>query len=181
MKTLNNEELKKCDIQGQIFEESLMLECSSAVFVRRFMNSDYAKNMDSINYFDLSDYYDVFDSLDEQYGHSRYGKQKYDKDEMFWIGYIYRYWASLYCIASSKVYKIIKPGELRKLYFAYHTLDPSRAIDRIVESKNVKLPYDRKDYNTLGLRLFRELRVGSEKDYVLKDGDEGYYIVEKES
>lgn len=33
--------------------------------------------------------------------------------------------------------KLIKPKELRELFLAYHTLDPSQAIERILEAKNI--------------------------------------------
>ena len=40
---------------------------------------------------------------------------------------------------SARVYKIIKPKELRELFLPYHTLAPSQAIERILEAKGLLL------------------------------------------
>ncbi len=42
-------------------------------------------------------------------------------------------------MTSVQVYKIVKPKELRELFLAYHTLDPSQAIERILEAKGLAL------------------------------------------
>ncbi len=35
--------------------------------------------------------------------------------------------------SSKQIYKLIKPEQLKKLYFPYHSLDPQQAIERILE------------------------------------------------
>ena len=42
-----------------------------------------------------------------------------------------------YQCSSVSVYKTIKPKELRGLFLPYHTLDPSQAIERILEAKGI--------------------------------------------
>ena len=64
---------------------------------------------------------------------------KYNLNELYWIGYLYRYFSYTYNMSSIQVYKIVKPKELRGLYLPYHTLDPSQAIERILGSKNLLL------------------------------------------
>lgn len=54
--------------------------------------------------------------------------ERYSANELYWIGYLYRYWAYTRECGSKSVYKIIKPGDLKKLYFPYHSLDPAQAI-----------------------------------------------------
>ena len=54
----------------------------------------------------------------------------------------YRYFSYTYDLLSSQVYKIIKPKELRGLFLPYHTLDPSQAIERILEAKGLLLDED---------------------------------------
>ena len=39
--------------------------------------------------------------------------------EIYWIGYLYRYFAFIYEISSVQVYKIVKPKELRGLFLPY--------------------------------------------------------------
>ena len=36
-----------------------------------------------------------------------------------------------------QVYKIVKPKELKGLFLQYHTMDPSQAIERIMEAKGL--------------------------------------------
>ena len=42
-------------------------------------------------------------------------------------------------MSSAQVYRIVKPKELRDVYLPYHTLDPSQAIERILEAKGLPL------------------------------------------
>lgn len=39
--------------------------------------------------------------------------------EIYWIGYLYRYFAFIYELSSVQVYKIVKPKELRGLFLPY--------------------------------------------------------------
>jgi hypothetical protein len=98
------------------------------------MNSELAKRMDGVGFaFDSLDVSDAINEVEEQYGTSAYGVEKFSVEEMHWIGYIYRYWAYVAGKSSKQLYKIAKPGKMRKLYFPYHSLDPLQAIERIVE------------------------------------------------
>ena len=80
---------------------------------------------------------DLLALVEEQYGPSGYGSEKYTYNEMYWMGYVYRYYAYTYQCSSVSVYKTIKPKELRGLFLPYHTLDPSQAIERILEAKGI--------------------------------------------
>ncbi len=59
-------------------------------------------------------------------------------------------------MSSIQVYKIVKPKELRGLYLPYHTLDPSQAIERILESKNLLL--DEKKELERQYEIFKRIR-----------------------
>ena len=131
--------LKICSYQGRLFQASLtMTRCSSPIFLRRFMYSDLAVRMDKDGFlFEALDITDAFEELEKQFGESGYGQIRYGPEEMYWIGYLCRYWAYTYECRTKDIYKIIKPGELKNLYFPYHSLDPAGAIERILESKNI--------------------------------------------
>ena len=141
MKSLSKDCLILCDIQAKAFELSLSYcGCSSEIFIRRFMLSEVATLMDNLSFLDTNlQAKDVLDMIDEEYGRSDYGSVKYTANELHWIGYIYRYFAYTYEKSSRQVYRIIKPKELRSLYLPYHTMDPSKAIDMILESKGLAL------------------------------------------
>ena len=102
---------------------------------------------------------DIFERIVEQYGESKYGSVKYSPNEMYWIGYMYRYFSYTYEKSSSQVYKIIKPKELRELFLPYHTLDPSQAIERILEAKGLLL--DEEAELQRQYEIFRKIRMGS--------------------
>ncbi len=137
MKIIDENGLKLCKIQAELFADSLSrLECSSPIFIRRFMNSKVAQRMDSESFlFESCDIDAVFEELNDEFGISTYGKEKFFEQEIYWIGYLYRYWCCVDQKSSKQIYRIIKPKELRDLYYPYHSLDPSQAIERIKEVK----------------------------------------------
>ena len=131
--------LKLCTFQAEIFRESLFqLACGSRIFIRRFMNSDLASRLDAKGFlYESSGVRNALEELELQYGSSTYGSFRYPAEEMYWIGYLYRYWAYTYGKSSRQLYKFMKPEELSVLYYPYHSLDPAQAIERILESKGV--------------------------------------------
>ena len=139
MKKIDNDGLLLCKMQAKAFELSgTEHKSSSAVFIRRFMNSDVAKQLDNMAVLRSNmQAADILTLIDEEYGKSEYGSVKYSLNELYWIGYIYRYYAYTYDKTSKQVYKIIKPKELRDLFLPYHTMDPAQAIDRILEAKGL--------------------------------------------
>ena len=139
MNKIDKDGLLLCEIQGKTFEISIEnYTTGSEVFMRRFMNSQVAKEFDDLSILDTNIYEkDIMIRLDEEYGVSNYGKVRYTKNEMFWIGYMYRYFSYTYKKTSRQVYKIIKPKELRGLFLPYHTMDPAQAIERILEAKGL--------------------------------------------
>ena len=98
-----------CDIQAELFEKSVSTQdMSSEVFVRRFMNSKIAIELDSKAFLDDSKTInDIFADLDLQYGKTTYGSLKYNKDTMYWVGYLYRYFCYTYDVSSKPAYKYL--------------------------------------------------------------------------
>ena len=87
-------QLKLCDIQGRLFELSAEKKLPSASFIKAFMTSETAKELDSR--------YNRMQWMGEEYlleevlssaGNALSGAgEVYQKDVLYWIGYIYRYW-----------------------------------------------------------------------------------------
>ena len=155
MKIIDDIGLRLCRVQGETFSLSKSnTECSSAIFIRRFMNSSFTARLDDGGIVsEIFDHNVVFEEIEYEFGPSNYGKEKYSTEELYWIGYIYRYWCYTREITSKQVYKIIKPKELRGLYFPYHSLDPKQAIDRILEAKDI----DEEDYTKRGVEILRRI------------------------
>jgi len=156
MKKIDKDGLSLCNLQGNLFVYSVENTlCSSEIFMRRFMTSDISKEFDSLSILDDSlTIKEIINEIDEEYGKTSYGKVKYEKEVMFWIGYIYRYFAYTYDLSSKYVYKLIKPKELNELYYVYHTFDPSVAIERILEEKKLSFEIDNQNK-----RLLKMLRI----------------------
>lgn len=155
MKEFDDYGLKLCQYQGELFSMSKeKLECSSPIFLRRFMYSNVAKRMDGEGFlYEAISQSDVIDEINEEFGESSYGQIKYEIEELYWIGYIYRYWSYAYKISSKRLYKMIKPEELKKLYYPYHSLDPALAIERMMEAHKL----EEEDYIKKGVKIMRRL------------------------
>lgn len=162
MKKVDHDGLLLCKIQGDIFENSLKkTKTSSEIFIRRFMFSDIAKEFDSKAYLDGSITKDeVFELIEDEYGESSYGKNKYSEQVLHWIGYLYRYFSYTYELTSKQVYRYVKPKELNGLYLAYHSLDCAQAIERILEAKNIS--FDIEEQNKRLLQIIKETRYSKE-------------------
>ena len=149
-----------CDVQGKIFEQSVTSEeCSSSIFIRRYMNSKFVSRMDNLTFINESmTVEEIFEELDIEYGKTSYGKIKFSVNEMYWIGYIYRYLSYVYQIDSKNAYKIIKGTELRHLFFAYNSLATMNAIDRILEAKSIVLDKDNHQLTKEGVEILRRIK-----------------------
>lgn len=160
MREFDSEGLKLCQMQGELFALSVdRVDCSSPVFVRRFMNSRLAQRMDADGFLlQASALPGMLQEVEEEYGSSSYGKIKYGSGEMYWMGYLYRYWCYVFEMTSSSVFKLAGSRELHELYFPYHSLDPKQAIERIAEAKGIKLEEDALEKGVAALRRIRAKR-----------------------
>lgn len=156
MRLIDSNGLDFSKYQAELFKASLLaVKCSSPIFLRRFMFSGFAKGLDDENFIlmNIDPVYAVKE-IDVQYGISSYGKIKYSEDEMYWLGYLYRYWAYTWQCSSRSLYKKVKPDELRKFYYPYHSLDPSQAIERVCEAKSL----GNDDLVTRGVSILKRLK-----------------------
>ena len=141
MKKINRDALLMFDMQGELFEKSIIrFNCSSPIFVRRFMNSNVAKEFDSGAILDdTKSIPAIFWEIEEEYGESSCGSVKYHRDIMYWCGYLYRYFSYVYELSSKQVYKYLPLKYVASTYEAYHTMDIKFAIERLLEAKGIDL------------------------------------------
>ncbi len=158
MKKISKDGLLLCELQAETFENSIdKIESSSEIFIRRFMKSEIAKRFDNESVLESNiQANDVLELVIEQYGASNYGSVKYTRNEIYWIGYIYRYFAFTYELTSAQVYKIVKPKELRGVFLPYHTMDPVQAIERILEAKGILM--DENEELNRQYEIFKRIR-----------------------
>lgn len=130
---LGSLELQLCDIQGRLFELSATQGVDSAWFIQTFMTGDTAAHFDLP--YDrtqwMGEEYLLAEVLEdaEQPTHSKL----YAPDELYWIGYTYRYWHYYRDVSSQAIWRKADAEMMRRLYPGYHTLDCAQAIERIEE------------------------------------------------
>ena len=130
-----------CRIQASLFYEyDSFTRCSPSVFIRRFMNSKLAKRFDDYTVLlDNSTNQSFVEELDEQYGPTSFGKISEDKEPMYWVGYVYRYWCYVYEIPSKVLINFVQPKMLLDRYHLYHSMDIDYAIERICEEESLHI------------------------------------------
>ena len=138
MKEFDHNGLLLAEYQGKLFEKSTELECSTAVFLRRFLHSDYLKQMDMNDSASLAlDVYEGINSIQNQFGESDYGKIKYSKSAMFWIGYMYRYLSYTREVTTKFVVDLFPYKQLNEVYYTFHTQDPEWCIRSLLDINHI--------------------------------------------
>lgn len=137
---MNELQLKLSDIQGRLFELSNKKKFPSAEFIKIFMTSKTAKELDS--------YYNRMQWMGEEYlleeiissagdALSAVG-DVYPKDVLYWIGYVYRYWHYYTGESSAKILRQAPALTMKRNYMMFHTMDPVLAIENLKEIYNQK-------------------------------------------
>ena len=123
--------LKLCDIQGRLFERSTTY--ASEGFIRDFMNSEVAEHLDSpYNKLQWMGEEYLMDELKDEKKLDTDG-EKYSPEVLYWIGYLYRYWACTRGEKSKRIYRQAPAKTMKRNYMAFHTFDPDVAIDDLIE------------------------------------------------
>lgn len=134
-----NQIIELCELQGSIFVNSLKLDVSSKQFIKSFLKSDLIKPFDDGSYF-----YTTIDGYNLENKIKILGKKsrvvKYSEKEMYWIGYLLRYWSLSKEINSSQLCGLVDPDYLRSVYLPYHTVDIEKALQMILKSDKIKKP-----------------------------------------
>ena len=132
---INQLQLKLCDIQGRLFELSAEKGYDSAAFVKAFMTSDIAKNLDSkYNRMQWAgEEYLLDEIISANPDMASSAGKVFSADVIYWIGYIYRYWHFYTGEDSVKIYKQAPVETMKRNYMMFHTMDPTLAIENLKE------------------------------------------------
>ena len=127
-------ELTLCDMQGKLFEMSAKEGYASESFIKGFMTSDAAADLDKpFNHMQWAGEGYIISRLQEENVPSRNGAI-YDSETLYWTGYIYRYWHFYTKELSKDIYKQAPAALMRAMFLMYHTMSPEMAIDRLKEN-----------------------------------------------
>ncbi len=132
---MNELELKLCDIQGRLFELSAEKKLNSAAFIKAFMTSGTAKELDSeYNRMQWAgEEYLLEEVLSSAKELLTADGEVYSKDVLYWIGYLYRYWHYYTGEDSAKIYKQAPVKTMKRNYMMFHTMAPALAIEDLKE------------------------------------------------
>lgn len=134
MKNFDHNGLLLAEYQGKLFEKSTELDCSTGIFLRRFLHSDLLEKLDTNQPSLVSlDVNDGINSILEQFGNTDYGKEKYSGSSMFWMGYMYRYISYTREIRTRFLMELLDYRQMNDVYYSFHTQDPEWCIQSLLE------------------------------------------------
>jgi len=132
-----NESLKLalCEMQAQLFVQSQERGYASEAFIKAFMNSDTAADLDKpIHHMQWAGAHYLMSRMEEEHADKLTPGDCYDTETLYWAGYLYRYWHIYTGENSRTIYKQAPAKTMRIVYLMYHTMSPEMAIDRLKES-----------------------------------------------
>lgn len=134
MENFTREKRQLCDIQGRLFELALKEGLDCPLFIEAFMNSRAAAALDDV--YDRLQWAGeeyILEELNEEVGGLKKAGMTYDREVMYWAGYLYRYWHYYTKENSSEIYKIADAKMMNDCWLGFHTLDVEMAIDDLKE------------------------------------------------
>lgn len=129
-------DLKLCDVQGRLFVLSVSNGYSSEKFVKIFMKSETAKELDSsYNCKQCFGEEYLFAEVIEQAGNIfKENDEVYSKECIYWIGYIYRYWHYVTGKSSKEIYKQAPVKVMKHNYVRLYMMTPEEVIEILKEN-----------------------------------------------
>ena len=133
-------QLKLCDIQGRLFELSGEKKLPSAAFIKAFMTSKTAKELDSrYNRMQwMGEEYLLEEIMSSAADTFSGNGEVYQNEVLYWIGYIYRYWHYYTGESNTKIFRQASPATMKRNYMMFHTMDPVLAIEDLKEISQQK-------------------------------------------
>lgn len=133
-KNLSNFERQLCDIQGRLFELALDKGYDSLSFISHYMQSETAEMLDrSYDRLQWSGEEYILLNLEEEVGSMDKTGALFNKEVIYWIGYLYRYWHYFTGENSVQIYNQADGNLMRSSYMGFHTLDNAMAIENLKE------------------------------------------------
>ena len=128
-------ELALCDTQGQLFELSGDRGISSEAFIKAFMTSDISKDMDSeFNHVQWAGKEYIYSRMEDECKDALATPgEVFDKETLYWSGYLYRFWHFTTGEDSKEIYKQAPAETMNRNWFVFHTLAPEVAIEDLKE------------------------------------------------
>ena len=129
-------DLKLCDVQGRLFLLSATNGYGSEKFVKSFMESETAKELDSsYNCKQCFGEEYLFDEVIERVGNIFNELDEiYSSERIYWIGYIYRYWHYHTNESSKEIYKQAPVMVMKQKYEKLYMMTPEEVIELLKDT-----------------------------------------------
>ncbi len=129
-------QLSLCDTQGQLFELSSKYGYNSEAFIKAYMTSKVSMDMDKeFNHLQWAGKAYILSRIEVELSDKLIrDADVFDKETLYWIGYIYRYWHFYTGEKSKEIYKQAPARTMKTVFLMYHTMSPEMAIDRLKET-----------------------------------------------
>lgn len=130
-----------CDTQGQLFELAAERGYASETFIKAYMTSSVAADMDKeFHHIQWAGKAYILSRMEDELADQLVkGGVVYDREVLYWMGYIYRYWHFYTGESSREIYKQASAKTMNTVYLMYHTMSPEMAIDRLKEACEEKI------------------------------------------
>ena len=129
-------QFKLCDIQGRLFELSGKRGLHSGVFIKQFMTSETAKALDSTyNRMQWAgEEYLLEEVIDEAGDRFEKPGEVYVEEQIYWIGYIYRYWHYVTGESSKEIYNQASVRDMKQNYMRLYVMTPEEVTEVLKEN-----------------------------------------------
>lgn len=132
-------QLALCDTQGQLFVLSAKNGYDSQAFAKAFMTTEVAADMDKdFHHVQWAGKEYILSRIEDEHSELLSKGEPFDKETLYWMGYIYRYWNFYTGESSKEIYKQAPAKTMQIVYLMYHTMSPELAIERLKESYKEK-------------------------------------------
>ena len=122
-KELSSFELQLCDIQGRLFELALKNNIKYPDFAEKYMNSQTAAFMDyPYDRLQWAGEEYILENLIDEVILEKCAGENYDREEVYWMGYVYRYWHFYTNESSKQIYSQADASLMRSCYLGFHTM-----------------------------------------------------------
>ena len=128
--------LQQCWIQARVFERADKAGYDMEAFAAAFMASEAAEGLDAdYDRMQWAGEAYVLESVIRESGlkPDAAGRRVYDREAIFWAGFIYRFWNFKTSEASRAIHAQFPLAEVLSVYPGFHTLDNNRAVDEMIE------------------------------------------------
>ena len=135
--------LQQCWIQARVFERADKAGYDMEAFAAAFMASEAAEGLDAdYDRMQWAGEAYVLESVIRESGlkPDAAGRRVYDREAIFWAGFIYRFWNFKTGESSRDIYRMADYRTMDRAYAGYHTLSCDMAVDWLREGKERGAP-----------------------------------------